>query len=143
MEADEGGLEKFLTPVEVDALLPSVENMLQELDSRMARHRELSEMLEDMEAYWGEDIRDPANPEHEKHLLLHAQLQEAMSAANESVRRIRELGGHVKSYEQGLVDFYSIRDGRPVFLCWRRGEERIKYYHEVGAGFSGRKPMKP
>jgi hypothetical protein len=132
---------KFLTLQEVNALLPRMEEIFQELDRHVARRRELSELIEDMEAYWGEDIRDPTNPEHEKYIVLHGEMQEAGSAADECILRIHELGGHLKSYEHGLVDFYSIKDGRPVFLCWQRGEERVEYYHELDAGFQGRKPI--
>jgi hypothetical protein len=28
-----------------------------------------------------------------------------------------------------------------VFLCWRLGEERITYWHELDAGFGGRQPI--
>lgn len=43
----------------------------------------------------------------------------------------------------GLVDFYSLLDGQPVFLCWKYGEEEIGYWHELEAGFAGRKPLLP
>jgi hypothetical protein len=36
------------------------------------------------------------------------------------------------------VDFYGQIDGRDVFWCWKNGEERIEYWHEVEAGFAGR-----
>jgi len=41
----------------------------------------------------------------------------------------------------GLVDFYSLRDDSPVFLCWRLGEDRITHWHEIDTGFSGRQPI--
>ena len=30
-------------------------------------------------------------------------------------------------FEGGLVDFYSLREDRPIFLCWRLGEDRINH----------------
>ncbi|HEX6130644.1 MAG TPA: DUF2203 domain-containing protein [Actinomycetota bacterium] len=42
---------------------------------------------------------------------------------------------------QGLVDFPSDLDGREVFLCWRTGEDDIAWYHELEAGFAGRRPL--
>jgi hypothetical protein len=30
-------------------------------------------------------------------------------------------------------------DGREVFLCWRLGEPEIQYWHDLEAGFAGRK----
>ncbi|HUX86133.1 MAG TPA: DUF2203 family protein [Chloroflexota bacterium] len=41
----------------------------------------------------------------------------------------------------GLVDFPAERDGRVVYLCWRRGEDQIHYWHELDAGFAGRQPL--
>jgi hypothetical protein len=41
----------------------------------------------------------------------------------------------------GLVDFRTMRDGRAVYLCWRLGEDAIRYWHELDAGFAGRRPL--
>ncbi len=56
---------------------------------------------------------------------------------------LRELAqvGCVFKGPQGLVDFYALRDGRPVFLCWRYGEEGIRYWHELESGFAGRRTL--
>lgn len=52
-----------------------------------------------------------------------------------------ELGVEPKSALDGLIDFPSSLDGRPVFLCWKLGEPEVMYYHERGAGYAGRKPL--
>lgn len=111
------------------------------MDSLASRKEELSDLVEDMEAYWGSDIQEPTNPEHGKYLDLHEDLMEVTSAMDDLVRTIHDLGGHLKSYEQGLVDFYSEVERKVVFLCWLRGEESIQYYHELDAGFQGRRPL--
>ena len=41
------------------------------------------------------------------------------------------MGCVFKGFEAGLVDFYSLREDRPIFLCWRLGEERITHWHEI------------
>jgi hypothetical protein len=38
-----------------------------------------------------------------------------------------------------MVDFPAIIDGKDVLLCWKSDEEDITFYHEVEAGFAGRK----
>jgi hypothetical protein len=58
-----------------------------------------------------------------------------------SVERVNELGGLVKDLELGLVDFYALMDGEPVFLCWQFGEPAIAHWHALEEGFSGRKPI--
>ena len=45
------------------------------------------------------------------------------------------------NFSIGLVDFPSIIDGKEVFLCWRSDEDDIRFYHEIEAGFAGRKPI--
>ena len=51
------------------------------------------------------------------------------------------VGCELKDFEMGLVDFPSIRDGREVYLCWNLGEQQVTHWHEVSAGFAGRKPL--
>lgn len=57
----------------------------------------------------------------------------------EIVRQISDRGIQVKDLERGLVDFPHLRDGQEVFLCWHLGEETISYWHEIEAGYAGRK----
>lgn len=47
----------------------------------------------------------------------------------------------IKGLQPLLVDFYSIRDDREVYLCWKEGEEEITHWHDLDAGFSGRRPL--
>jgi hypothetical protein len=58
----------------------------------------------------------------------------------EILREVAELGVEVKAAD-GLVDFRSKLHGRTVFLCWRYGEEKVEYFHELDAGFAGRRPL--
>jgi hypothetical protein len=53
-----------------------------------------------------------------------------------------ELGVQLKDYTRGLIDFPCLRDGQVVLLCWQLGEaEEIEWWHEIEAGFAGRKPL--
>ena len=54
------------------------------------------------------------------------------------VHRIQDLGVHIKDFNTGLMDFPAIHEGREVYLCWRFGEERVEYWHDLEAGFTGR-----
>lgn len=47
----------------------------------------------------------------------------------------------LRDIETGLVDFPALVNGRQVCLCWRLGEERVGYWHELDAGFGGRRPL--
>lgn len=45
--------------------------------------------------------------------------------------RILEFGCIVRHLEKGLIEFFSRRNDEPVYLCWRRGEAKIRYYRRV------------
>ena len=49
----------------------------------------------------------------------------------------------LKDRRLGLVDFPAERDGRRIWLCWRLGEPAVQYWHELNAGFAGRRPLEP
>jgi hypothetical protein len=57
------------------------------------------------------------------------------------VHKIQDDGIIIKDMSVGLVDFPCLRDGREVYLCWRYGEDRIAFWHEIDAGFAGRQPL--
>jgi hypothetical protein len=55
---------------------------------------------------------------------------------------LHESGIQLKDYTRGLIDFPCLREGRVVLLCWQLGEdEKIEWWHEVEAGFSGRQRL--
>jgi hypothetical protein len=66
--------------------------------------------------------------------------EEAVRAALEE---ITATGCVVKDLDVGLLDFPSRIDDQEVYLCWRLGEDRIRFYHRQDEGFSGRKPIDP
>jgi hypothetical protein len=55
-----------------------------------------------------------------------------------AVREVESLGVQIKDYDTGLIDFPCEYEGRIVLLCWKIGEEEIRYWHEIEAGFAGR-----
>jgi len=57
------------------------------------------------------------------------------------VAAIEETGCLLRDAEEGVVDFFSIQDGTVVFLCWKKGEDSIKYWHSIREGFAGRQPL--
>jgi hypothetical protein len=47
----------------------------------------------------------------------------------------------IKSVDEGLLDFPSKRFDEEVWLCWKAGEDEIKFWHGKDEGFMGRKPL--
>jgi hypothetical protein len=57
------------------------------------------------------------------------------------VARIDTLGLTLRDIERGLVDFPALVTGRQVWLCWQPGETAIGWWHDLDAGFDGRRPL--
>ncbi len=72
--------------------------------------------------------------------MQHDHLAEAVRTAPE---KIESTGCVVKDLDVGLLDFPSLIENEEVYLCWRLGEDRIRYYHGIEEGFAGRKPLDP
>ena len=68
-------------------------------------------------------------------------LLKATADFQEVLDRIAKIGCHLKGLDPGLVDFPHLRGGKEVYLCWRMGEKRIRYWHEIEDGFDGRQPL--
>ena len=68
-------------------------------------------------------------------------LLNATKRFHEVLDRIEARGCHLKGLDPGLVDFPHLRNGKEVYLCWRMGEKRIRYWHEIEDGFEGRQPL--
>ncbi len=64
---------------------------------------------------------------------------------SESVTRLmqglEDKGILIKDVQSGLIDFPHIREDREVFLCWKMGEKKVAYWHEIETGFKGRQPL--
>jgi len=77
----------------------------------------------------------------------------ARSARGELLRLAERIWGYLEELEAigvelrdsalGVVDFPSLLDGRPVSLCWCRGEAEVAHWHEPDAEFSERRPLVP
>ena len=57
------------------------------------------------------------------------------------VEEINQVGCELKDCSIGLIDYLSRHQGRDIYLCWKLGEERVNYWHELHSGFAGRQPV--
>ncbi len=130
---------RFFTLDEANALVPT----LQIEFGRIARAR--AEIGPVIAALGGADAsmavlragaEDPPGQEADA-----ARLRALAAEITEAVERVNDLGCLVKDVDTGLVDFYALQDGDPVFLCWQFGEPAISTWHGLEEGFAGRKPI--
>ena len=69
------------------------------------------------------------------------ELDASVDRLQDLVDELSEVGCELKDYETGLIDFVGRHEGHDVYLCWKLGEEKITHWHELDAGFAGRKPV--
>jgi hypothetical protein len=60
-----------------------------------------------------------------------------------AIEKISAAGCVVKDLDIGLIDFPALINNEEVYLCWRLGEERIRYWHRQDEGFTARKLIEP
>lgn len=135
---------KAFTVQEANALLPEVEEVLEELQEIRARLGERHEKLQVLDVLWGQGVFDPSNPDHEEFLKHRTAIRKALEEVETRIRdEIVDRGIRFPSggLEHGLVDFPTTWDGRWVYLCWHAGEPEIQAWHEVDGGFAGRRPL--
>ena len=76
-----------------------------------------------------------------EYVIKKQELNTVMSNFYKAIEDLESMGVLIKSIEEGLLDFPSIRFNEEVFLCWKEGETEIKFWHGKEEGFMGRKPL--
>lgn len=131
-------MPKLFTVEEANELIPRLTELLQRLRELRAEGEELHAPLV------AEESKVQGNGHNLPEALLaelHQRLGQLMSAAGAIAKEIQGLGCELKDIDMGLVDFPALREGRRVYLCWRLGEPKLLYWHELDAGFAGRQPL--
>lgn len=65
----------------------------------------------------------------------------SLEQMSEHLQAIQEMGVLVKDLDMGLCDFPHHMGGRIVYLCWKRGETEIRWWHDMHSGYSTRQPL--
>jgi hypothetical protein len=70
-----------------------------------------------------------------------AEMSNAMKKLEGEVKKLEEMGCVLRDMSTGLVDFPAVRLGERVWLCWKLGEDHVRFWHTRHEGFAGRKPV--
>jgi hypothetical protein len=128
---------KYFSVEEANKALPLVRMILGDI----VRQNRVVEDLQQRLSMVARERRRPSNDVYSEELAQsQAELEAEETKLRGYIEELRRLGVEFKGAD-GLCDFYSIMDGREVFLCWRLGEPEIQYWHDLEAGFAGRKPL--
>jgi hypothetical protein len=133
---------RFYDIDDANAALPELGGILETLaeqraelvrirDDVLARHPE----IEDEAA--GGDTRVAADDIR----LARLRMQGLVDQMAAGVARIEAQSITLRDISEGLVDFPALVNGRQVWLCWKRGEGDIAFWHDLESGFAGRRPL--
>jgi hypothetical protein len=131
-------VERIFTLEEANAavveLRPVVEQMVEHGRRLAAAQRRQAELVTRIAGNGGDlqpsDLREVA-----------ATIQHEADAIAECAEQINAAGAQIKSLEEGLLDFPARRGDEIALLCWKLGEDEIRYWHGTDEGFAGRKPL--
>jgi len=130
--------DRHFTVDEVNVLIPHMEAIFDRIGELYEEAQSLlNELNAQGETLEGEETDDTPDDIKERR----ARVRELAEAIQEGVDELEEPGGSVKDLSTGLVDFLSRRDGRTVYLCWRRGETECGWWHDLDSGYQGRRPI--
>ncbi len=137
--------QTYYTVEEVHAILPNLQALVDEVQHLHERIQDLGTQLMEREGRAaGAPPATAGRPaEVAEQGMTTAQVQFLARQIEDRVEAILRLGGVPKDLGQGLVDFPGMVGGEEVWLCWKSGETRVRFYHGRQEGFSGRRPLAP
>lgn len=129
---------RLYTVDEARSILPEVIAVVSELRDAFVELRALQASVEAQLRGASGDGHLLADPFDESgdNRMEHLKAVVQRAAANLDRRGIE-----VKDPDRGLIDFFSERASRVVYLCYLLGEPDLKYWHELHGGFAGRQPL--
>jgi hypothetical protein len=129
--------KKYFTVEEANRSLPLVRAIVTDIVAQFAvvngLRQRLSGVLTGVR-------RSSGDPYTEELAQSQSELDSEEAKLEGYIDELTRLGVELKGPD-GLCDFYSLMDGREVYLCWRLGEPEVLHWHELNAGVAGRQPL--
>ena len=129
-----GSADRFYTVDQARALLPQVRAILLQLAVERRRadaaHEALHRRLD-------ADTDGDRTPDDD----LAARTEELRAGVRALLEHLTSMGVVLRDVEAGLVDFPTLRDGEPAWLCWRLADPDLAYWHTAREGFASRRAL--
>jgi hypothetical protein len=120
---------------EANGLVSDVRPVLEEL-------RDDRERVAEVQAVLQRERENNGSGEHAEQLSQREQeVRDIVRRMQLDVAQIDAWGITLRDIPSGLIDFPALANGRPIWLCWRLGEDDIEWWHETNVGFDGRQPL--
>ena len=134
---------KLFTVNEANGLLAEVRGSLHSLRRIRDEMAELEKKKAVEELSWLKEDGSVSPRAQRETDILEKALESKGKVFEEKLGLLNALGVQLKDLEEGLIDFFTEREGKLVYLCWKDGEDQIRYWHDMDSGFAGRRPLKP
>ena len=134
-------LARTFTIEQANAALPLVRAITSDL---AAMSREVTERRQRLATLVARRERTAGDLYSDELCQVEEELEKDTDRLRELVDELRQLGVEPKGGPEGViatVDFPGVVDGRLVYLCWRLGEPEVLFWHDLDAGFAGRRPL--
>ncbi len=125
---------KIFTVDEANDLIPILNSVFEKIKDKKTRVDLLKEAMDFIDT--NKQQFHEENPER-----LLEKVSRLTSDLKKHVAEVQSYGCIVKDLDNMLIDFYSVKDNKLIFLCWKCGEDEIKYWHDVQDGFKARLPI--
>ena len=130
--------KKMFTVEQANAMLPLVRAIASDLAALYNDVVERRQRLDQLPA--GRDL-DSADLYSDELIHMKDEIRRDEEKLTSYASELHDLGVDPKSAAAGLVDFPTLVDGRPAYLCWKLGESEVCHWHDLDAGFSGRQRL--
>ena len=134
------GQQRVFTVQEGDNLIPTLSSKVGDL---LIDRSEIERLVAELSEELGHEPKSlqPDSSDSSDVAAMKRDLRQRMSSYEQGWNEIEAMGAFVKDPRIGLLDFYGNIEGRLVWLCWRYGEDSLGYYHELNAGYAGRRTL--
>ncbi len=132
-------MPRHFTVAEAERMLPEVDRALRDALFHKAEYQSAEEALN--ATMRGIRMAGGSRVNPGPILATRARRDASVGALREIFEKIEQMGVLIKDLDIGLIDFLTRYQGREVGLCWKLGEERIRFWHGMDEVFAGRKPI--
>ncbi|MEM3127055.1 MAG: DUF2203 domain-containing protein [Candidatus Woesearchaeota archaeon] len=124
---------RFYTVTEANSILPEIRKQV----IRIMKLNKVLDMLEEIEIIQEDDYEHMATVSK-----MNKNYHKICYRFHKEIEMLTKRGVILRDIDEGLVDFYSLHDGKEIMLCWKIEEPRIQHWHELEDGFSERRHVK-
>jgi len=131
--------DRLYTVSEVNGLIPKLAELM---ERAMDRHRRASDLQHRLYEEQARIQTSGGGLIDRRDWKARAELLDGLTIEIRGLlQEILDLGGVTKDLEMGLVDFPGMVGDEKVNLCWKAGEDAVRFWHGFDEGYAQRKPL--